>query len=236
VGTLVHALCFCVVVYVYTDLEYEVLVAQERMAKEGSRSGGGGGGGGERAGRNVVGAGDDSSSVHGSSTESPLQQRQSPSSRNRAGFSPLFDGEDEEAWWDDLSFLGIESKLAGRTSLNRPVPGSSQSIAQVLASWAYAPVGLVQGLLLGPSGAASRKASGTGRVRKGRFAYGQGGTRSGASGTGAGAGSPGSSSAAAPTEYELVRSYTDALRHRGGGGEGDGDDESDITEIDFDFI
>lgn len=240
VGTIVHALLFAVVVYVCTDMDKEVAAFKERKAaKELSDLAA------------VAKSGEDlqdacASPLHkGRGRDLQLQQKQMIAMSSHGGSEE--GGDVDDAWWDDLSFLGIESKLPGRTAVSRTAPSSSSSflvapIAVMSQTW-----GGLYATLAGGAAAPVAVASGSRHSRRShqhaqqqyasaKSSGGGGGSSGGGVRgvidrlTGAMAGRTASGQQQQRSaEYELVRAYTDALSPMQ-----DGDD--DFLEIDFDFI
>lgn len=215
VGTIVHMLCFMVVVYGYTDMEVEVAKLKEKNLLKATTS------------TESSANGDISKSVAVlaeklSTATNPMAA--SPGSKSRAAGSA--GKEEEEAWWDDLSFLGIETTLPGRTAVTR-----SNSLYSTLSSaWSDAVRGIHN---LGQSRSARAPVSGSNSNQQ--YASVKDSSRHGGSSrTGGGGGGRKKGGTAARSEYELVKAYTDPLS--GPSAHGFEDEEDDYMDIDFDFI
>lgn len=206
VGTIVHMLCFMVVVYGRTDMQAEV----DRVAENNTM----------KADKAQIGC----DSI---TTSNPLQ---SGANKKRTTAGSNKEEDDAETWWDDLSFLGIETTLPGRTAVNRNNHGL---VGALSSSWR----GFTHRLYsLGSTQRAVRVTN-----SNQQYASVQGSSRHGfasnrRSGGGGGNRSRSSSTAGkAFSEYELVKAYTDVL----GGPSAHGlveEDDDDFMDIDFDFI
>ena len=175
VGTVVHALCFAVLVHCFTDMDREADLIKQRF-------------------------GGKALTVHASIDASEHSGAHNP--LNSTTEEDLSD----ESWWDELTFIGIEAKLPGRTAVTRN-------------SYAGGLMGATLGVLHGGWAAVYRSVGGgepsprlqgsSGSV--GNWARGKSGR----------------------SEYELVRAYTDSLSLQSNPLD---EEDENYLDIDFDFI
>lgn len=217
VGTIVHMLCFMVVVYGYTDMEVEVAKLKEKNLLKASTL--------------VAESCDVSTSVtvpagELSATTNPMNAAAPPGHKGGAGGAT--EKEEEEAWWDDLSFLGIETTLPGRTAVTR----NNSLYATLSSAWSDTVRGIYS---LGRSSSSRAPVAGSGNSNQ-QYASVKDSSRHGGSSIRGGSGGGGrkKGGTAAWSEYELVKAYTDPLS--GPSAHDFEEEEDDYMDIDFDFI
>lgn len=212
VGTIVHMLLFAVVVYGFTDMDAEVIKFKEKSAAKELKD--------------LV----DSSKAE--TTVSPLRRGSGRDQMVAASSHGSEEGEADDAWWDDLSFLGIESKLPGRTAVSRGSSGGmlAAPAAAVVGAWNWVRSGFSTAGTA-PSMAPKRREQQL-QYAKAKPSSRSGGMRAAMSRL-TGSGTPVGGGGRRSSEYELVRAYTDALSPMQLDGE---EADEDFLEIDFDFI
>lgn len=221
VGTIVHMCCFAVVVYVYTDLEEEVVKLREKnkiktagTSVDSSASG--------VDSSEQGGATDEQSSNH---THNPIQTHITTTPNTTTTNTT-----EEDSWWDELDFLGIETTRPGRTAVSR------NSVYTTLHNTLHSMYSSVR------RGVFAITHSNSGSSQQYAFVSNSSTHGSGDSSTGgssvrqykaskssrSGNTNPGSAgSKVYSSEYEMVRAYTDSL----GAGDEDG-----VWDSDFDCI
>jgi len=216
VGTIVHMLCFMVVVYVRTDMQVEVdRVAENNLIKDKSTS--------------------DSSEDHELNiTVNPLQPN---NNKKRSTLSNKEEEDGADTWWDDLSFLGIETTLPGRTAVNRNNNGLIGSLTSMWRDFTHRlySLGYTQRAVR-VNHSNQQYASVQGNSRHGFSSNRRSGDRGNypSRSTAASAKNNNNNRKSSFSEYELVKAYTDVLS--GPSAHGLEEEDEDYLDIDFDFI
>ena len=219
VGTIVHMLCFMVVVYVRTDMQVEVdRVAEQNLIKDRSTY-----------------YNDEDQTGNDMNVNMTVNPMQSSVNSKRSTVNNKEGEDDAETWWDDLSFLGIETTLPGRTAVNRNNNGLIGALTSTWRDFTYRlySLGSTQRAVR-VNHSNQQYASVQGSSRHGFSSTRRSGDRGNKSRSTSSAGNHNNNNKSSFSEYELVKAYTDVLG--GPSAHGLEDEDDDYMDIDFDFI